>query len=68
MPDGDGAVGAAYRLNLSDEWSSLKPQITQRGLQRDSGLAERAMDMVFRIERQTSNSAAHPPAQIWRCC
>jgi len=47
-----GTTGSAPTLN--DEWSNLKPQITEAGLRRKPDLAQSAMDLVFRIERQTS--------------
>jgi len=40
--------------NLSDQWAPLKPQVTERELRRDPDLGQTAMDLVFRIERQTS--------------
>jgi len=61
VPSGDGAGGGAVQGgSLSDEWSALKPQITQRSLQRSLGLADQAMDLVFRIERQTSVNCGAP--------
>jgi tetratricopeptide (TPR) repeat protein len=55
VPSGDGVGGTAVQgATLSDEWSTLKPQITPRDLQKSFGLADQAMDLVFRIERQTS--------------
>ena len=53
-----GATGSAPSLN--DEWTSLKPQITDTGLRRKPDLAQAAMDLVFRIERQTSNVCGTP--------
>lgn len=53
-----GATGSAPSLN--EEWSNLKPQITEVGLRRKPGLAQTAMDLVFRIERQTSNVCGTP--------
>jgi tetratricopeptide (TPR) repeat protein len=53
-----GATGSAPSLN--DEWSSLKPQITEAGLRRKPDLAQSAMELVFRIERQTSNACGTP--------
>jgi tetratricopeptide (TPR) repeat protein len=41
---------------LSDEWAKMKPQITQSGLRRDPDLVNTAMELVFSIERQTSNA------------
>ena len=38
---------------MSDEWKRLKPQITEAGLRRNPDLAETAMNLVFRIERET---------------
>lgn len=60
VPNGDRAVAGSSPSNLSGEWASLKPQITERQLQRNADLAEQAMDLVFRIERQTSISCGMP--------
>ena len=61
VPSGDGATGGAVQgASLSEEWSALKPQITERELQRTSNQADEAMDLVFRIERQTSLSCGAP--------
>jgi predicted Zn-dependent protease len=60
VPNGDGTVTGSSQWNLSGEWASLKPQITERKLQRNPDLAEQAMDLVFRIERQTSVSCGMP--------
>jgi predicted Zn-dependent protease len=56
--DAFGATGSAPSLN--DEWSSLKPQITEAALRRKPDLAQTAMDLVFRIERQTSAICGAP--------
>src|SRR5215469_10546460 len=53
-----GTTGSAPSLN--DEWSSLKPQITATGLRRTPDLAQSAMNLVFRIERQTSTVCGTP--------
>jgi len=53
-----GTTGSAP--SLKDEWIGLKPQITDAGLRRKPDLAQSAMDLVFRIERQTS-SVCGPP-------
>lgn len=53
-----GATGSAPSLN--DEWTNLKSQITEAGLRRKPDLAQTAMDLVFRIERQTSNVCGTP--------
>lgn len=39
---------------LSDEWTTIKPRITEEALRRNPDLVDSAMDLVFRIERQTS--------------
>ncbi len=59
VPSGDGGV-ASPKTDLSGRWSSLKPQITERGLQRNPDLANQAMDLVFGIERQASASCGAP--------
>jgi tetratricopeptide (TPR) repeat protein len=41
---------------LSGEWAKMKPQITEQGLRRDPDLVNTAMELVFSIERQTSNA------------
>jgi hypothetical protein len=60
LPSSDtfGATGSAPSLN--DEWTNLKSQITEAGLRRKPDLAQTAMDLVFRIERQTSNVCGTP--------
>ena len=56
----DSSVSAAQG-KLSDSWTKLNPQISERGLQRDPDLVESAMHLVSTIERQTA-SACGPPA------
>ena len=38
----------------------MKPQITERGLRRNPELAEAAMDLVFKIERQANVDCGAP--------
>lgn len=52
------ATPASSQPSLAESWAKMKPRVTERGLQRDPDLVESAMDMVFNIERQTSE----PPA------
>jgi tetratricopeptide (TPR) repeat protein len=40
--------------SLNDEWNTLKPGITTAGLSSNPDLGDRTMNLVFRIERQTS--------------
>lgn len=56
---GPAAAGGA-QPSLNDEWAQLKPQITGSGLRRNPDLAETAMDLVFRIERETSIACGTP--------
>jgi tetratricopeptide (TPR) repeat protein len=41
---------------LSEEWTKMKPRITELGLRRDPDLVNTAMELVFSIERQTSSA------------
>jgi tetratricopeptide (TPR) repeat protein len=41
---------------LSEEWAKMKSQITEPGLRRDPDLVNTAMELVFSVERQTSNA------------
>jgi predicted Zn-dependent protease len=54
---GSAAAGIA---SLSDSLGKLKPQITELELQRKPDLVETAMDLVFNIERQTSEICGPP--------
>jgi Flp pilus assembly protein TadD len=51
---------AATGSNLSAEWTALRPHITERELQKNPDAVERAMDLVFRVERQTSTTCGTP--------
>lgn len=59
VPSGDASTGHSTST-LSDQWSELKPQITNRALQKNPALVEQAIDLVFRIEQQTSQSCGAP--------
>jgi tetratricopeptide (TPR) repeat protein len=48
--------------NLGDQWTSLKPRISLRNLERNPLLAESAMNLVFHIEKQASVFCASPTA------
>lgn len=45
---------------FSDQWSAMKPKITEAGLRRDPDQAEAAMDLVFSIERESSARCGTP--------
>jgi tetratricopeptide (TPR) repeat protein len=47
--------------NLAEQWGKMKSQITAGGLRRNPDLVEKAMDLVFEIERRTSTTCT-PPA------
>ncbi len=40
--------------SLAENWTTIKPRITERGLRRNPESAETAMDLVFKIERQAN--------------
>lgn len=46
--------------SLSDEWTALKPRLTLSRLEQNSDLVDSAMDLVFRIEKQTSTLCGAP--------
>jgi tetratricopeptide (TPR) repeat protein len=54
------ALSTSVQPALGESWAKMKPQITGRGLERHADLVERAMDLVFSIERQ-SNAMCGPP-------
>ena len=54
------AAAGGAQPSLNDEWAQLKPQITGSGLRRNPDLAETAMDVVFRIERETTTTCGSP--------
>jgi len=64
VPDSAGAVSAGSppvsAVGVSDQWAALKPRVTERDLRRDPDVGQKAMDLVFRIERQTSAVCGMP--------
>jgi len=46
--------------SLADNWAKMKPKINERDLRRDPDLAERAMDLVFEIERESKIACGAP--------
>jgi predicted Zn-dependent protease len=59
-----GASGSAGPVaaepSLGDSWAEMKPQVTERNLERDPDLVESVMDLVFTIERQTAATCGSP--------
>ncbi len=51
---------AASQPNLSDEWATMNPKITEGRLRGNPELVDSAMDLVFRIERQTNTLCGTP--------
>ncbi len=59
--DSKGPLSPASGLwGLSENWTKIKPRITQRSLRQNPDLVEVAMDLVFNIERQTSAACGAP--------
>lgn len=52
--------GSGPPISLNDEWTAMKPRIGAVRLRHDPDLAENAMDLVFRIEHQTSAVCGAP--------
>jgi hypothetical protein len=46
--------------HMADEWTKLKPQITERGLRSDPDFVNTAMDLTFAIENQKTSSCGAP--------
>jgi hypothetical protein len=53
-------TAAVAQPSLTEMWQRMKPRITTWGLQRHAELVETAMDLVFRIERETAASCGTP--------
>lgn len=58
--NGSAARAAAPQPNLADQWTKMKPQISESGLRRNPDLVNAAMEVVFNIERQTSATCGAP--------
>jgi tetratricopeptide (TPR) repeat protein len=54
------ALPQVAQPNLAETWLRMKPRITTWGLRRHPDLVDTAMDLVFRIERETSASCGTP--------
>lgn len=53
-------VPAQSNADLQAEWNKLKPNINASGLRRDPDLVNTAMDLVYRIERQSNLGCEAP--------
>jgi tetratricopeptide (TPR) repeat protein len=49
--------------NLNDEWTHAKARVNEGALRRDADLAESTMDLVFRVERETSVACGMPAGE-----
>lgn len=54
------AESNASQPSLADSWAKMKPQISGQGLRRNPDLLNKAMELVFEIERQTSATCGTP--------
>lgn len=54
------ALPTASQSSLAGSWANMKPQISEMGLRRDPDLVEKAMDLVFDIERETNATCGTP--------
>lgn len=67
VPNNAGAASAGSppisEANVSEQWAALKSRLTERELRRDPDLGQTAMDLVFRIERQTSAQCGMPSGE-----
>lgn len=52
--------GLGLQADLSESWVKMKPQMTPAGLRSDPDLVNKAMALVFGVERQTSASCGAP--------
>ena len=63
-PNNGGAVSAGSppvaQANVGEQWTELKSRVTERDLRRDPDLGRTAMELVFRIERETSAACGMP--------
>ncbi len=50
----------ASQPGLAESWAKMKPWITERDLRRNPDQVETAMDLVFRIERETGGTCGAP--------
>ena len=57
---GGATAPPAPLQNLTQQWTKLKPQITERGLRQDPDLANTAMTLVFNIEHQAEAACGAP--------
>lgn len=60
---GTGVHPGGSISSLNDEWSTMKPKITPRELRGNPELVDSAMDLVFRIERQSSLVCGTPTGE-----
>lgn len=54
----DSAAASASLQGLLDKWTKMKPQITESHLRQNPDLVETAMELVFKIEHETSRCGA----------
>jgi len=59
-PVSGAGTAVAAQAALEERWTKLHPDITANRLRSDPDLVERAMDVVFNIERETSTTCGEP--------
>lgn len=60
VPKSASPQGGTAQASLADEWAAMKPKMTETRLRENPDLVDSAMDLVFRIERQTSILCGSP--------
>ncbi|HEV2467727.1 MAG TPA: tetratricopeptide repeat protein [Candidatus Sulfotelmatobacter sp.] len=60
---GNGVHPGGGVSSLNDEWNAMKPKITPRELRGNPELVDSAMDLVFRIERQSTLVCGTPTGE-----
>ncbi len=63
LPKSAPAPGGEPADDLSDEWAAAKPKVTEARLRGNPDLVDSTMDLVFRIERQTSVFCGTPTGE-----
>jgi len=63
IPQGAPSTASSAPANLNDEWMAMKPKITEPKLRENPDLVDSAMDLVFRVERQTSILCGTPKGE-----
>jgi tetratricopeptide (TPR) repeat protein len=63
VPSNSPTASGAPPVSLSDEWASASPKLSELRLRANPDLVDSTMDLVFRIERQTSILCGTPTGE-----